>query len=439
MRIAPLSSIIIKPNRQRRSFSPEKLMKLATGIQSKGLMHAPVLREVDGQLELVAGERRLRAIDFLWNSGNSFRYNGEEFRADNEIVPYVLLSDLDALAAEEAELEENVLREDLSWQELAAATKRLHDLRVAQAKARGESHDHVDTAEELNEGRGMTLKAAISNTRRDLIVAQHLEKPEVAKAKTADEAFKILKKAEAADRNAKLAEVIGQTFSSASHTLIQGDAWEELTRLPDSSFDVILSDPPYGMGADEFGDAGGSLSAKDHAYADDYETWLQLMRGVLPHTYRVAKAQAHLYLFCDLERFLELRGLAAEAGWRTHRTPLVWDKVRSQRIPWPHHGPRRQYELILYAIKGERRVNFIGPDVLSFPPDENLGHAAQKPVGLFHELLRRSVLPGNAVLDFCCGTGPIFPAAHELKCAATGIEGVAATAGIAAKRLETLK
>ena len=53
--------------------------------------------------------------------------------------------------------------------------------------------------------------------------------------------------------------------------------------------------------------------------------------------------------------------------------------------------------------------------------------------------LRRSINPGDAVLDPFCGTGPIFPAAHELKCKATGIEIDAASYAIAYKRLEGLK
>jgi DNA modification methylase len=78
-------------------------------------------------------------------------------------------------------------------------------------------------------------------------------------------------------------------------------------------------------------------------------------------------------------------------------------------------------------------------DVLDFPADTNLGHAAQKPVALYRELLSRSCLPGQLVLDPFCGSGPIFPAAHELKVRATGIELDQGSYGIAVKRVESLK
>jgi DNA modification methylase len=102
-------------------------------------------------------------------------------------------------------------------------------------------------------------------------------------------------------------------------------------------------------------------------------------------------------------------------------------------------GPRRGYELVLYAVKGDRNVNAIVSDVFTADTDENLGHAAQKPVSAYAELLRRSVAAGDLVVDPFCGSGPIFPAAHSLKCKAIGIELDPAFHGICLERLQALK
>jgi DNA modification methylase len=274
--------------------------------------------------------------------------------------------------------------------------------------------------------------------RKQVIVSKHLDNPEVARAKNLEEAYKGLKRMEEQKRNEVLAKVVGETFSKDKHTILHGDAIAEMGKLPAESFDVICTDPPYGIDANEFGDAGGRLQRQVHAYADDRESWEGLMAQCAEHFWRLAKPEAHLYICCDIDGFHFLRRVMEAAGWWVHRTPLVNYKLDGNRVPWPEHGPQRKWELVLYAVKGKRRVTRIYPDVVQTRGDENLGHGAQKPIELYVDLLRRSVAAGNTVLDPFCGTGTIFPAAHQLLCAATGIELEAQAYGIAVKRLQEL-
>ena len=425
----------VASNRQRREFEPDSIMELTESIMSKGLLHPIVVREgLDGQLILVAGERRIKALVNLWQLGGTLRCDGETFLEGE--LPYVTLGELDTITAKEAELEENVRRIDLTWQERAQARADLKELRTSQAIAAGKP---IPTGTDLS----LELFGEIhGNSQRrlykELIVSQHLDNPDVATAKTVDEAVKILKRAETSKKNIELAERVGRTFTSAVHRIELGDSLNLMLGLPDESFDVILTDPPYGMGADEFGDSGGRTPGA-HGYVDSYQNWLDLIPTLAAQAFRVAKPQAHIYIFCDIDRFPELKAFMQNIGWRVHRTPIIWHKPNGMRMPWPEHGPQRKYELILYAVKGNRMVTKIAPDVITISSDENLGHAAQKPVGLFSDLLRRSVIPGNTILDPFCGTGPIFPAAHELKCMATGFEGDSAYYGIAVKRVGDLK
>jgi site-specific DNA-methyltransferase (adenine-specific) len=227
-----------------------------------------------------------------------------------------------------------------------------------------------------------------------------------------------------------------------SHKLLRGDCLEILPTLPAESFDVILSDPPYGIDAQNFNDSGGLAGGGtdgSHFYDDSPEEWSRLMSAFIPESFRVAKAAAHLYLFCDIERFLPLRELVRIAGWKPFRTPIVWHNPTSNRLPWIETGPQRKYQLILYAVKGDRRVTRIYPDVIEIPSDPNPGHHAAKPVALYRNLLIRSTSPGDSVLDPFCGSGPVFPSAHAEKVLATGIERDEAACAISAKRLEELK
>jgi len=432
----PISEIIISPDRQRRTFPADSMQEFADGISKRGLLHPIILRYTpEDKLALVAGERRLRAVRDLAELGQSISHDGREIFLGH--IPYTLFTDLSPLAAEEAELEENTHRQDLTWQERAAAVSRLNALRAAQATMRGEPPPTVAALAEETKGSSEGIHQ--ENTRRELIVAKHLNKPEVAAAKTVDEAFKVLRRIESAERSAELGLRVGRTFSSAVHTLRNTDALAWLAEAPAESFDVILTDPPYGMGADEFGDSGGAGGAVGgHGYEDTTINFVNILAICQAHLYRIAKPQAHLYWFCDIDNFRAVRSAFLSSGWDVFRTPLIWYKKGGMRAPWPHSGPQRKWECLLYAKKGDRPTLKLGGDVLDFPPDSNLGHSAQKPVALFQELLSRSVRPGDTVLDPFCGTGPIFPAAHALKCAATGIEMDTASYGIAVKRVEGL-
>ena len=233
---------------------------------------------------------------------------------------------------------------------------------------------------------------------------------------------------------------MGKTFTSDTHRIFNANCLEWM-RQPEAQgyFDVILTDPPYGMNADSFGDGGGKLAGITHEYDDSYEAWQALMAAWAPLSFAVTKPQAHAYVFCDFDRFHELKAMMQQAGWYVFRTPLVVHKLNSGRVPLPDQGPRRQYELVLYAIKGKKPVTHIYPDVVTVSGDENLSHGAQKPVALYQNLLQRSVRAGDKVLDSFGGTCGTIPAGHTYQCEVTAIEQSQEYYAIGLKRLSDLK
>lgn len=440
-------SVIIKSARQRQEFDETAHQELVNSIEARGLLHPIVLRREDTGQVLVAGERRLRAIREIFELGGNFTCDGKVYRGPE--VPFTDLGELSGLEAEEAELDENLRRRDLTWQELAEAHARLHKLRGAQ-KAQlfspelglgieAPKQTIADTALEIH---GRSDGDYQNRLRKEVIVSKHLDNPEVAKAKSLDDAFKILKRNEERTKNIELAKSVGATYSVDNHRLFNVSCLDYMQELIDKSaapFDVILTDPPYGMGADQFGDGGGKLSGIEHHYDDSYESWKSLMTAWTSASFIVCKPQAHAYVFCDFDRFHELKTMMQLAGWYVFRTPLIVHKQNSGRVPLPDRGPRRQYELILYAIKGNKPVNNIFPDVISVTGDENLSHGAQKPVALYQNLLQRSVKPGDTVVDFFAGTGPIFGAATTMHCLAVGCELNPEYYALSMKRISELK
>lgn len=424
--------IQVLENRQRREHDSDAHQELVGSIERLGLMHPLVVRKVGTSLVLVAGERRLRAVKEIFELGGTIRFNGEE----TPLLPVNELGELSPLDAMEAELEENIRRVDLSWQERALAEKALLELRQAQAEAAGTPISQTEVAAEA---RGDNPGAAQAFS-KSIVLANNLHRPEVRAAKTASEAYKSLTRSLETERNVEKAQALGKDFLGSKHRLYNKDCLEFLnTAIEDGmTYDVIITDPPYGMGADEFGDSGGG-AAGAHFYSDDAQYFTEVVLGAVELFSSVTAPDAHLYLFCDFARFGLLQETLVLTGWRVFRTPLIWWKPSAFRAPWPEQGPQRKYECILYAVKGDLKCTRLAGDVIQMAPEQNLGHHAQKPVELYKELLSRSVRPGMKVLDPFCGTGPIFPAAHALSAIATGVELDEGAFGIAATRIEKLK
>lgn len=427
-----LENIALGANRQRREFNDAAMLDLETDILYQGLMHPVVIREEynDNTYEqsvLVSGERRLRALTLLHNLDLPVKFDGAFL--ERYQIPTVCLGELTPVEAEEAELSENLCRVDLTWQERIAAETRLHNLRVQQAEAAGRTQTLTDTAQELAGGSGNTF--AIRERDRlakSLTVVGHLSDPDVQAADSLDDAIKVVRKKMEAEHRTRLALALGPTLKASRHTLLLGDYTQ--VELPEAAFNVILTDPPYGVGAHEFGHQG----SKNRFYVDEFEDEMFVRFAT-----RYTKPVAHLYVFCAFERFQELYDALLGFGedvWRVWPRPLIWSKGNGV-LPIPDGGPRYTYECIFYARRGDKKVLQVGSDVLTFSSPATTGHPDQKPVDLYVELLRRSCLPGDSVLDPFAGSGTIFAAANRLMLTATGIEKSEQYYAMASQRMES--
>lgn len=414
-----ISEIVVE-SRHRKEFSEKANLDLQESLRNIGLLHAIVLEDTGERMVLRAGERRFRAIKDLADFGVQIKYDGQ--LVDLGFIPYTSWEELTELQRLQIEVDENQQRKDFTWQESATALAALAKLREMQASGVKPTTRALAEEAYCKGDTPMTPIAAAARAKDELILAKHLHKPEIAKAKTAKEAMQLLKTAERHEKNLELAQTVGGLRKSERFQCVHADSSEWVQTCADGVYDVIMTDPPYGIGADNFGTASDS-SATAHGYEDSSTVLEAILEWFPRESFRVAKPEAHLYLFCDFDWFTTWRAELSHAGWKVFRTPLIWVKPTGFRTPWIDSGPQRKYELILYAVKGEKRVNMIAPDVIQVQSaGAGVGHPAAKPVSLFAELLRRSVRPGDSVLDLFCGTGPVFGAAHQHKCKATGVE-----------------
>ena len=104
----PLSRVQPSPLQPRKDFSAESLQELAASIKEQGIVQPLIVRERNGRLELIAGERRWRAAQL----------------AGLAAVPVIVREADDAVALELA-LIENLQRENLNPLEEALGYRQL--------------------------------------------------------------------------------------------------------------------------------------------------------------------------------------------------------------------------------------------------------------------------------------------------------------------------
>jgi len=170
--------IVSNPFQPRRAFPEETLKELADSIRSSGVLQPILVRRVDGEYQLIAGERRLRAARL----------------AGLESVP-VVIHDLGDREALELAVIENVMREDLNPIEVAHAYDSLQERFQL-------SHDEI--AERIG-----VKRSTVTNSLRLLRLPEQVQDMIAQREVSAGHA-RALVGLESAERQTELARLIAQ-------------------------------------------------------------------------------------------------------------------------------------------------------------------------------------------------------------------------------------
>lgn len=412
MQLVNLKAIIIPDNRIRREFDPMYMLGLQTSIQDKGLLHPVVLRN-DG-VTLLAGEQRLRALTELHRQDKAFKCMGAYVARD--MIPCTLVAELSEFQLMEAEYEENAIRRDLTLPERVDAIAKLHALRTSQKAAVGKAQTLFDTAKEIF-GHAVKAGSPSKSIANAIFLAKHMNDPDVRAAKSEKEAVNIARKKITDGLMQTAAEQFRSSNVITPHTALMGSV---LDLTFDQPFDGIIVDPPFGINAHKMAPLSGSNAATEHEYDDTFETASVIWQHIF--TQIPVKPQAALYMFYDLRHHELLHELATQGGWTVWPTPLIGIKRSGGMLGDSAHGPRKAYECVLYAYRGDKRVTGVYFDWFDMGQADTKIHPANKSVPAYFDLLKRSFTPGMSVIDPCMGGGTIFPAANKLALKATGVE-----------------
>lgn len=127
----PVALIVPNPHQPRQTFDDESIAELAASIKQVGLIQPLVVRKVGSSYELIAGERRLRAVKTLGYEKVQCIVDGELDDEDSALMAIV----------------ENLQREDLHYFEeaesYAALLQKLHITQDELAERIGKSQSFI--------------------------------------------------------------------------------------------------------------------------------------------------------------------------------------------------------------------------------------------------------------------------------------------------------
>lgn len=424
-----LGQITVKrDDRQRKQVDVGGLKE---SIQARGVLQ-PII--VSRQLEigaegplyvLVAGERRLEA---------SRQLNLPD-------IPVRFIEDLDQIEAQIIELEENIKRADLPWQDLVSAVARIHGLHQSQDI----EWTQTETAQSIGLSPGLVSMY--------LAVSRQLDDDRIGSAGTVREAYNIIARRDqraASDALNELYEATGEAFETQGTEGGPAGTPEGTPEAPGSSaprpaassrpsrmapvqesilhesfvhwapkysgrrFNFIHCDFPYGIGVfdgEQGGGAGDSTS-----YDDSSGTYFRLLETLCKNLDGLMAVSGHLMFWYSAKHLAAtMEVFAREAPtlkfW-TH--PLIWVKSDGKGIAQDYRrGPRHVYETCLFASRGDRQLIKTLDDVYSCPTDKRL-HISTKPEPMLKHFFSMFVDETTEMLDPTSGSGSALRAAEIL-------------------------
>lgn len=213
--------------------------------------------------------------------------------------------------------------------------------------------------------------------------------------------------------------------------IYNGDSLKVMRDFPDKSFDVCITDPPYGI---DFQSARRTDKSQwKPKIANDEKPFIEF----LPEVFRVLKDDAAVLCFTRFDVEEEFRVAMRAAGF-TDKAQIIWDKVI--------HGMgdltgdfASQHENIIFATKGNWKFPGQRPKSIfriNRVDAEKLIHPNEKPVSLMRALIEAITKPGDLVLEPFSGSGATCMAAKEIKRNFVGIELEERYAKIGQERIE---
>lgn len=377
----PLSSIWVDRSKRQRRELPQ-IEELAESISRLGLIHPPVIRRSG---ELVVGERRWTAMKSLgWTD-----------------CPVQFIEDLPEDELRAVELEENVKRVDLTWQDKCLAVHEFHQLKAAQ----NSDWEQTKTGEAL--GFHQSAISQFLSVAKELIAGNET----VASAPKLSTAKNIVARKNERAQAAAIAQVAGEAPKPQA-PLLNADFTEWRASYSGPKFNLIHCDFPYGVGMHRSDQGAGKEFG---SYADSEDVYWDLLEVLRLAMENVVHESAHLIFWFSMDYYQKTFDTLSSMGWKVSPFPLVWVKDDNTGIlPDANRGPRRIYETAFFASRGDRHVVKAVSNAFSYPGREKSIHMNEKPIPMLTHFLRMVTDEYSVFLDPTAGSANAVRAAKSL-------------------------
>ena len=178
--------------------------------------------------------------------------------------------------------------------------------------------------------------------------------------------------------------------------IICGDCLEVMKTFPDKSIDLVLTDPPYGVGMNY------------DIYKDTEENWYKLMDKIIPESIRIGKMV--VMPSCQIKRL----------HWIYKNYPpdwlLCWYKGSVGCAGFMGFNDWEPH-----LVYGKNNTN-MHDYFKAIPEPQKNGHPCQKPIEWAKWIIYRATKENDIVLDIFNGSGTTAVAAKQLHRRYIGIE-----------------
>ena len=416
---------------------------LAKAIETDGLLQPIVVEEtedLDQPYRLVAGGRRYAAFTLL-------AANKVEFSE----IPSVTLSALPAHTRVKLELEENLRRKDMTWQEKVIGIARYHkaaeraallDKDTWSQEATGELLGMDQTsvsialkvAKEIAKGNEAVIKAesmkdaisALAGIKLDEANKEMMRRIELRRAEQAS-------KPDAGVPQLASSLVVSSTpqgtpeakpgFSKDQVAAFyhEGNALTLIPKLAQTmTINHIVCDPPYGIDMDNL--VSDSVERIEDTHK--VESNLELLPEFLSVAFNHVAIDGFLCMWYDLDHHEKIKTWAEKIGWRVQRWPLVWCKTSACRNSQAQYNITKATEVCYFLRRSEQSIikkkqptNFVLAGSVSTPT-----HPFPKPSQVWDYCIDTVSLEGQIILDPFAGEGSSLAAIFNKRRIPVGIE-----------------